>query len=95
MDTSEQNDKDAALAVLAAAERRRKKHQGDRDLAVQLARGRGATWTEIAAALWITRQAARQRFGTLPTIVALPRGVPGVSSDLEAGLWDDTSEARS
>lgn len=31
--------------------------------AVALARGHGATWTELGRALGVTRQAAQQRFG--------------------------------
>jgi hypothetical protein len=50
--------REAADAVPAAVQSLRE--------AVEAARSTGATWTEIAAALGVTRQAAWERFATDP-----------------------------
>jgi len=42
-----------------------RKHSGDIELAraIRVARGRGRTWTQIAALLGVTRQAAQEKYG--------------------------------
>jgi len=53
------------LAYLAITVREAANVIAQQEITVQLLRSRGVSWTVIGAALGVTRQAARQRFGTL------------------------------